>query len=63
MTVLAQARPSTAPGPMRSSGVRMGWTWLGVILASAIVVAVGLSLVGEIAYQKIPTRLRMFTAP
>jgi len=43
--------------------VREAWIWGGLVAAVAFVAAGIGSIVGDVAYQKIPTRVRDFTAP
>jgi hypothetical protein len=66
MTVLT---PSLAPSagersaPARRPGARAAWLWGGSVFAIVFIAAGVVSMVGDIAYQAIPARERVFNAP
>ena len=53
--------PQDVPG-VGSPRARALWTWAGLVLAALIVAALGVSSVGNLSYQLIPSRHRLFTA-
>jgi hypothetical protein len=66
MTVTAtieRQRGQTAEPPARSPRARIVWTLAGLLLVVVIVPAVALSMVGSTAYQRLPSRHRVFTTP
>jgi Putative adhesin len=62
MTLTPTADPASSP-PVRSSRTRLAWTGVGLAVAVVVVAALVLTGVGNVAYQTIPTRQRVFSTP
>jgi len=66
MTRTTSAEPDRTDAvgpPERSSRARIAWISAGLVLASVIVPAGAVSIVGSVAYQSLAPRQRVFTSP